>query len=836
MRRLVVRLALVLWCLAPSMGTAAPAHNVPLPYEPAPEFTVVTDRGPLVVGGGKDGDFATIFIARGGESLLSKAIWGADLAKLFTNSPDDVRYVFASYGATTEKVAADLADMRARVDAAITSLPTAAQPKWRDRVYYATGNLLAADHEAEEWLNEWGSDVPLLRAQWVLTTTNQPKYIEARGTSDAGWAKPLSQVGPLHGLMARYGNLACGGDKPVDDLKGKIALVQRGVCPFVDKATNAYTNGATAAVLYTTPDRELVQMGGSCTSCPQIPVAMIDSGPGNELEQALAGGIEVSATLSAERVPAEAIAIDHRGRAREFGTIPYPFNSFLVQDGGQALDNFQAIAYEAQYYHFEHQQDGRQRAEAAAGQVKVIPVYRGVWAEDPGWAFNRSFVEVELPTAAEMSKYDTMEIDLSMMCTDNRKAKCPAWDYLVYLYVCDVASPDKCDTEFARWITPYWSGGRWVTDMSPMLALLSDGGKRRFAFWTVQKYKLDMDFRLSNRGSGLVPKRAVPLMTGGGFANGEYNKNHPPKDFVVPAWAEKTQIVSLLTGHGNGRDKRNCGEFCNHTHHISVNSQPEHVRAHPEAETLYGCMSRVADGVVPNQAGTWVYGRAGWCPGLDVPPWNVDITQEVHPGTNRLSYKALVDGKDYVSEPIPPATTPPDGGYDARIELTSWLVFYAKPDFLAPTLEPTPSSTPTPTAMPTPETTAIPTLMPSPTPSTLPTLVPTPTSPTLPTLMPTPTATGSPRPQPTTMPTTAPQPTATPPSVCICALIRQRVPAAAIAAAVAQPERIAGWKKPANPGKPVSPFNPLRECLSVANVAVPYNPLNNGLVWHAGCP
>lgn len=31
-----------------------------------------------------------------------------------------------------------------------------------------------------------------------------------------------------------------------------------------------------------------------------------------------------------------------------------------------------------------------------------------------------------------------------------------------------------------------------------------------------------------------------------------------------------------------------------------------------------GCAETVADGTTPNQYGTWIYGRAGWCPGSAV--------------------------------------------------------------------------------------------------------------------------------------------------------------------------------------------------------------------------
>lgn len=46
--------------------------------------------------------------------------------------------------------------------------------------------------------------------------------------------------------------------------------------------------------------------------------------------------------------------------------------------------------------------------------------------------------------------------------------------------------------------------------------------------------------------------------------------------------------------------------------------------------TPLGCTTRVKEGAVPNEHGTWLYGRAGWCDGLQVNPWRVDVTKQVN--------------------------------------------------------------------------------------------------------------------------------------------------------------------------------------------------------------
>lgn len=78
-------------------------------------------------------------------------------------------------------------------------------------------------------------------------------------------------------------------------------------------------------------------------------------------------------------------------------------------------------------------------------------------------------------------------------------------------------------------------------------------------------------------------------------------------------------------------------------------------------------------------------------------------------------------------------------------------------------------------------------------------------------------------------------PTATPAPGCICRLVRQRVPPAVIADALANPERFNGWQQPLDPGKPPGPGNPPRACLSLQNPTVDYHPQFNSPIWRVGC-
>jgi hypothetical protein len=102
---------------------------------------------------------------------------------------------------------------------------------------------------------------------------------------------------------------------------------------------------------------------------------------------------------------------------------------------------------------------------------------------------------------------------------------------------------------------------------------------------------------------------------------------------------------------------------------------------------------------------------------------------------------------------------------------------------------------------------------------------------------PTATATATPTATRTARPTATPTPFGTPDELArACPFLLGRVPPVAIAAALANPQRVFGWQEPLNPGLPVSPTNPRKTWLSIQNIASPYHTLFNALVFKVGCP
>lgn len=662
-----------------AQGDGPPALD---PFMPAPPFTLPTTSGIVAFGGPRD--HSTVFLSRNPLGSTAPALWAGAVGKLIAHSPPDARYVVMSYGETPAETAADRAEWQARVETALSEagLDGAAADAWRERFHYVDGNPLLAAGAAPSVLRAWGETAAAIHVG-AADALSGALSIDAFGVTDTGWATPLTTT--VHYRLTDWGGdgLACAGSRPTGAVTGTMVLIKRGVCPLVDKIGSAAAAGAAGVLMYTV-GRPKLRLPNTCGPCPKMHVTMIDEAPGTAIAQhfAQAPGAELTATLTPKPLGVDAFAIDHRGRMREFGSIPFGFNADL---GANAVDALHSVALEAQLYRHEALRDARLAAEDASGRTQTVTVWDDVWMADPSWSGQRFTADVALPDAAAMRRYDKLEIDLELKCDGgNRKGRCRAWDYLVNMYLCDAAQPTRCGTEFGRWVTPYSSGGRWVMDATPLLALIADGGTRRFAFATIQRYQVTVRLRLTDTGAADAPKAAVPLVGGGAFAR-DYNKGRRPLTFDAPAWATRVEVAAIVSGHGWGRDMANCAEFCNHTHHFQVNAGQRHIKAHPETDDIVGCVKQVPAGVTPNQAGTWVYGRGGWCPGQDVPPWRADVTADVRLGAaNAITYRGLFrkagetdqsggSDVDYVAEPNPEAA---DSGFDARIDLASWLVYY----------------------------------------------------------------------------------------------------------------------------------------------------------------
>jgi Peptide-N-glycosidase F, C terminal len=334
--------------------------------------------------------------------------------------------------------------------------------------------------------------------------------------------------------------------------------------------------------------------------------------------------------------------------------------------------NLAYAANEAIYMNSQSDELDRLDAEGAT----VVPVFTGQVLSE------QAYTTVTLPSNAA---FDTLEVEVTMACPDPTAIEfnsCGAWDYIASLYLdtpdLDAGTPDSgadagpppLQTELARFITSYHRETHWVEDITPMMALLPASGPVSLDYsfapsWNVQPTAVTMSLRYSNQKKGYAPATVTSIATGATWDD-MYNAGRTPVNVTIPADTLHAELWILVTGHGS--DGNGCGEFCNSEHQFTVNGAANTwLVQFPMAGTEEGCMTEQTNGMVPNQGGTWWYGRDGWCPGEQVTPHVWDVTAIATPGSTAVvTYEGLFDG----------ATPPVPTGTAGNIVLTSYLATF----------------------------------------------------------------------------------------------------------------------------------------------------------------
>ncbi|TDH11363.1 hypothetical protein EPR50_G00060070 [Perca flavescens] len=474
-----------------------------------------------------------------------------------------------------------------------------------------------------------------------------------------GWNMPII----IKRLDARYDWLMTRWDKksyqlidagdgcePWPKVAGAVVWVSEGNCSFFTKVQNMAKSNASGVLVYAFPGNLIQDMncdGDECDTTLDIPAAMVHLE--GSVAQALELGQLVYVSFQHTPSPNFFISIDHQGALAETGWLLYPSFSF--------------INWQAQWFDF--YADLQTKLQSPA---KVVSVFDKVQMQGEKGAV----ATVNLPLA--LSAFDMLELDASLSCPGRRDSSCAHWDHTVQLFVCCDPLGSYCNTELGRWITAFRRGtGRWLTDVSPLMPLL-DSNKCILTMKTVPWampwiVSLNLRFSVRNRTDHSVEKlrpfKVMSLYSGGTFDK-NYNMRYQPTKVSVPTSTKKVELYAVITAHGY--DDKKCGEFCITSHNFLINEVFNNTLSFESAGTPLGCTLRVKDGAVPNEAGTWLYGRGGWCDGLQVDPWRTDITKQLNMSefeSNTVIYFGLFEGKD----PNPSR----DPGY---IIMSSFLVFY----------------------------------------------------------------------------------------------------------------------------------------------------------------
>ena len=301
-----------------------------------------------------------------------------------------------------------------------------------------------------------------------------------------------------------------------------------------------------------------------------------------------------------------------------------------------------------------------------------------------GWAASISDT-LQLPINSDLNTYNKMQVELLRGCPNSDMNYdddgCDDYDRIARLYLCDLDG-SNC-LEIAKWITPFDRQQHSLTDISPFLAAFREnaGEQKVLRFqesgWPNSLLTLKFRFYQGSNQNGQA-QEIYPMWNGTTQFNPSYDDNRPPQVFTIPSNATKVEFVSYITGHGWGSAGCfNCCEFCNSRHIFSINGGVyEFDQSFPDASSSNHCMDPEViqtTGVIPNQYGTWGYGRAGWCPGRDVKPYVKDITNFIQIGDdNVMDYSACrVNGNSCIAPP-----TCQGDGYCPEIAMSSYIIVY----------------------------------------------------------------------------------------------------------------------------------------------------------------
>ena len=215
--------------------------------------------------------------------------------------------------------------------------------------------------------------------------------------------------------------------------------------------------------------------------------------------------------------------------------------------------------------------------------------------------------------------------------------------------------------QIQNYVTPYGiglslgpQGFRWVYDITDYLPLFKDTIEISAGN---QQELIDLKFLFI---SGTPPRDVIDFKT---IWRGDYGHANIANDISLPAVdiplnpnATQYKIKTRTTGHWFG-GFQNCAEFCPKLHHLKINGNKEF-------EWLN--WKECSNNPVTAQGGTWIYDRAGWCPGTFGTTFDHDLTPFVSPGdTTNIDY-----GMELTS-----------GGMEGNYRLTVQLASYGNHNF-----------------------------------------------------------------------------------------------------------------------------------------------------------
>ena len=251
--------------------------------------------------------------------------------------------------------------------------------------------------------------------------------------------------------------------------------------------------------------------------------------------------------------------------------------------------------------------------------------------------------------------YEKVLMLYTLKCDNSMSPACGEWDYIfnttlkqhtgVYIDTNEVII-DWC---LGNYITPYGygidleNGWTWVYDVTDFVHLLKDSVHLQDGNF---QELLDLKFLFIE---GIPPRNVLDIRNvwQGSYNLKDFDSIITDTTFTLNSTVKSVKLRTTVTGHGFGNGN-NCGEFCENIHSVKANNTKI-----AEWQIIQNC----SNNPLYPQGGTWIYNRAGWCPGTRGTLQEFDLTPYVK--NNSINF-------DYDIE------TDPYGNYVTHIELVTY--------------------------------------------------------------------------------------------------------------------------------------------------------------------
>ena len=229
----------------------------------------------------------------------------------------------------------------------------------------------------------------------------------------------------------------------------------------------------------------------------------------------------------------------------------------------------------------------------------------------------------KVPLPDENTKYSQILMNITLACP---VSGCDPWDQPAKISLLK----DGQTYELARFITPYGKGcGPWTVDVTSFKSMLvgACNFESYIQVWGASGWLLTATLTYVESPTGYPYQKVTRLWETDNWVYGDPNISYDLPLQSVSTNSNTQELEFRMTNSGHGQaNTDNAAEFSPKTHTVVANGLT--VASH------FLWKTNCAQNTCNNQAGTWLYSRAGWCPGQEVQPYLINLTPQLIAGQN----------------------------------------------------------------------------------------------------------------------------------------------------------------------------------------------------------